>query len=161
MKKIILSTLIFMFVFALAGCAKNDGKTVDIYVEGYRYGYSLSEVNTADDGNTTVKILMSPLKNKEGETADLMTAMSVGGLFLMETYVVVDGVDLEYNADSNFSIETTDDGMIFVYNYEFDTDQQPEALYFYPAGKRNDPDYHWQIDPTNGKILQEALITNE
>ena len=161
MKKTILASLIFMLVFTMAGCTRKDAKTIDIYVEGYRYGFSLSKVAAAENGNTIVKILMSPLKNKEGETADLMTAMNVGALFLMETYIVVDDVPLEYNENSTFSIETNDDGMEFIYNYEFDTDQQPDEIYFYPAEKRNESDYHWQIDPATGEILKEAAITNQ
>lgn len=132
-----------------------------MYMDDYGYAFSFHQISKADNGNTVVEILMEPIKNQDGDKADLTTALQAGSLFLIETYMVNGGEEFEYNEDSAFTLQTAEKGMNFVYKYEFDTDLQPDALYFYPANKRDDAEYHWQIDPTDGSILKEAAITEE
>lgn len=162
MKKPILLLLAFcMLVGVLAGCSAKGKNTIEMYVDDFGYAFSFLEVSKAENGNTVVEILMEPMKNKDGEKVDLTTAMQAGSLFLIETYMVSDGEVFEYNEDSAFTLKTAEKGMNFVYKYEFDTDQQPDSLYFYPANKRDEVDYHWQIDPHDGSILMEAAITED
>jgi hypothetical protein len=163
MKKTFLTILIsLVLVGMLAGCAEKNQSGIDIMVDGYRYVYALSGVSTADNGNTTIKMVMKPQKNSDGETADILTAMNVAGMFLMETYIVCDSEEYEYNENSNFTIDNTENKEInYLYTYEFDTEKQPDSLFFYPANKRNEVAYHWQLDPTDGHILKAAAITIE
>lgn len=153
---------LLVFTAILTGCARNDNRAVDMTVDGLTYEYSLKGVSTAENGNTVIEITMQPVKNSDGEMADLMTALNVGSMFLMETFVVVEGEEFDYNDNSVFAIDSDDNNdMSLVYKYEFSTENQPEKVFFYPSGKRNDSTYHWQIDPETGEILKEASITNE
>lgn len=160
-KTTLLFTVICLVAGLLTGCSGKNKNAIEMYIDDYGYAFSFLQISKADNGNTVVEILMEPIKNQDGDKADLTTAMQAGSLFLIETYMVSDGVEYETNGDSAFTLQTADKGMNFVYKYEFDTDQQPDLLYFYPANKRDDTDYHWQIDPIDGSILNEAAITQE
>ncbi len=160
-RAIVLSFVLVTLLGTLTGCQKSS-KAIDMYVQDYRFAYSLQEVTVAENGNTLVKMLMVPEKNKAGEKADFMQAMQVAQLFLMEAYIVVDGTPLEYLEDVSCDISSDkNNDPVFVYNFEFPTSEQPDELYFFPANKREDASYHWQIDPLNGKILKAAAITEE
>lgn len=157
-----LCLLVILFAGLFTGCSGKDKNAIEMYVDDYGYAYSFSGISTAENGNTVAEITMQPIKNSEGNTADLMTALNVGGLFLMETYIVCDGEEFEYNENSLFAIDSDDNNeMGFVYKFEFDTNKKPETVYLYPSQTRDEPQYHWQIDPETGEILIEATITVE
>jgi hypothetical protein len=160
-KTTLLLTVFCLLAGLLAGCTGKNKNAIEMYVDDYGYAYSFLQISKADSGNTVVEIIMEPIKNKEGDKADLTTAMQTGSLFLIEAYMVSDGEEFEYNENSAFTLQTDEEGMNFVYKYEFDTDQQPDSLYFYPANKRDEADYHWQIDPNDGSILKETAIIEE
>lgn len=162
MKKSILLLFVFCLLAGLlAGCSGKNKNTIEMYVDDFGYAFSFLQVSKADNGNTVVEILMEPMKNKDGDKVDLTTAMQAGSLFLLETYMVSDGEEFEFNEDSAFTLKTAEKGVNFVYKYEFDTDRQPDSLYFYPANKRDEVDYHWQIDPNDGSILKQATIIED
>jgi hypothetical protein len=161
-KTLVLFTIFCLLAGLLAGCSGKKKNAIEMYVDDYGYAYSFSEISKADNGNTVIEMTMLPIKNANGETADLLTALNVGGLFLMEVYIVCDGKEYEYNENSAFAVDSGDDNsMSYVYKYEFDTDLQPEMIFFYPANRRGEVDYHWQIDPNDGSILKEAAIIEE
>jgi len=156
--------IIYMFLLSLllTGCAGKDKNAIEMTVGDYIYAYSFKGVSSAENGNTVIEMIMDAVKNSNGETADLMTALNVGGMFLMETYIVVDGEEVDYNENSLFAIDSDDNNeMRFVYKYEFDTLEQPATIFFYPSNKRNESDYHWQIDPANGEMIKTASITQD
>lgn len=154
--------IMVVFLLLMTGCTGKVKKSIPTTVGEFTYDYSLKGVSHADYGNTVIEITMNPVKNSEGNLADLMTALEVGGMFLMETYIVVGGEEMDYNDNTVFAIDSdANNEMSLVYKYEFSTENQPEKVFVYPSGKRNDSAYHWQIDPETGEILKEASITKE
>jgi hypothetical protein len=149
---IILSLLL---ICLLVSCSSSDSPDqIVLHVDGYNYAFSLVKITKADNGNTVVEMKMDPIENSDGKVADYFTSMKVGGLFLLQPYIVCNGQKYENNSNSSFK-----NAMGFIYNYEFDTSKTPDRLFFYPSDKRGNSKYHWQIDPSTGKILHAASMT--
>lgn len=156
MKKGIIGFLVSLLLLgSLAGCSKAaSADKIVLHVDGYSYSYSFVQITKASNGNTVVEIQMNPVENSSGQTADYFTSMKVGEQFLLQPYIVCNGQKFENNSNSTF-----ENAMGFLYKYEFDTDKTPDKLYFYPADKRSNSKYHWQIDPATGKILKAPILT--
>lgn len=165
MKKNFIKQVIFIFVgvfllLSLSGCQKKN--SIDIYYEDYRFAFALKEVTTSEEGNTVVRIQMTPEKNKEGKIAGLLDALQMVKIFPIDSYITVDGTAVEHIKDVTCDVNAAKNNeMIYIFNFTFPTDQKPEKLYIFPSGKRDDSTYHWQIDPVSGAILQAASVTNE
>lgn len=165
MKKNFIKQVIFIFVgvlllLGLSGCQKSN--SIDLYVQDYRFAFSLKEVTTSEEGNTVVRIQMTPEKNKKGEIAGLLDALQVVKLFPMDTYIIVNGAPVEHTEDVTADVKAvTNEEMVYIFNFTFPTDQKPEQLFIFPSGKRADFTFHWQVDPITGAILQVASVTNE
>ncbi|NTU75859.1 MAG: hypothetical protein HGA86_07040, partial [Anaerolineaceae bacterium] len=125
------------------------------------FAFSLSGVSTAKNGHTTVEMAMVPQKNDQDKEAGLETALKAADMFMMQAYIVCDGVEYDYNKSTTMNISVVDNKMHYKYTYEFDTDKKPEKIFFYPVNKRSESDFHWEIDPSSGVILKEAAVTQK
>ncbi|MEA5079171.1 MAG: hypothetical protein VB013_11435 [Anaerolineaceae bacterium] len=159
-KKLVLSLLLTLMLLTLSGCQKKN--SIDIYYDDYRFAFTLKEVTTSEEGNTVVRIQMTPEKNKEGKIAGLLDALQMVKIFPIDSYITVDGTAVEHIKDVTCDVKAVKENeMVYVFNFTFPTDQKPEKLYIFPSGKRDDATFHYQIDPVSGVILQEASVTNE
>ncbi len=159
-KKLVLSLLLTLMLLSLSGCQNKN--SIDIYYEDYRFAFALKEVTTSEEGNTVVRIQMTPEKNKEGKIAGLLDALQMVKIFPIDSYISVDGTAVEHIKDVTCDVNAAKNNeMVYIFNFTFPTDQKPEKLYIFPSGKREDSTYHWQIDPVSGAILQAASVTNE
>lgn len=159
-KKLVLGLMLTLMLLSLSACQKKN--SIDIYLEDYRYAFTLNEVTTSEEGDTVVKVQMTPEKNKEGEIAGLLDALQMVKIFPIDTYITVDGAAVEHYKEVTCDVKAvTNEEMVYIFNFTFPTDQKPEKLFIFPSGKRDDSTYHWQVDPANGAILQAASVTNE
>lgn len=159
-KKLVLSLILTLMLLSLSGCQKKN--SIDIYYDDYRFAFALKEVTTSEEGDTVVRVQMTPEENKEGKIAGLLDALQMVKIFPIDTYITVDGAAVEHYKEVTCDVNAAKDNeMVYIFNFTFPTDQKPEKLYIFPSGKRDDATFHYQIDPVSGVILQEASVTNE
>lgn len=142
---------------------KEDAKEEDgfetviiIDVNGVPAEYSVSEIASNDEGNTTVTIKM--LSNE-----DLGSLMSNTDRFLLlAPYIMMNGERVDFL--DKIATQITFDGksatalfMIF----PFDTDDTPDELWLYPRGHSEDTDWHYQISTEDFHILRKPKVATE
>jgi len=159
-KKLILSLILTLMLLSLSGCQKKN--SIDIYYDDYRFAFALKEVTTSEEGNTVVRVQMTPEENKEGKIAGLLDALQMVKMFPIDAYITVNGAAVEHKKDVTCDVNADkNNDMVYIFNFTFPTDQKPEKLYIFPSGKRDDATFHYQVDPVSGVILKAASVTTE
>lgn len=151
-------------LYLLAGCKAAADNTLEVFEGKNSFGYSVTGVVNNGDGTTTVSMEMKPLTIKEGDAGtNVMTLMQIGSTFSIMPYLVVDGqrVDvLDDNARMGLG-GTEKGGLMCVYTFLFNTDAEPEELWLYPSGRKDDTDWHYKLDLKSYEIIQRAAIESE
>lgn len=154
--------IVSLVVVSMAGCGKSEPEGIVIQVDGYDFGFAVTEVGPNDEGKTTVKLQMEPVEGAKGkELADAMQIMQVATMFLITPYIVVDGERLDASNDNSkagLGGKNEDGKLISNYTFTFDTDQTPDELWLAPKGREDETDWHYQIDPKNYSIIKNPEI---